>query len=250
MKPRLILALMALLLAACAPAQHSAADIQNTAAVIAQTNVALTQTTLPSVSTSSTTVVTPPPATLTLTPEVTPLAPTLTPPPPTLPPMITPDAYQVKHWQEYQTELAKVVLSIRPELESDPGIYKAAFCEWDILGESGQEVYVYVVCVVATGITDARSPAIIYLEPNGAIQKVKLPEPKANSSMFDYSPFPTDVQEKFCYYFDPFPSDLPPCPFGAMYPRPRLNALYAHIEYRKTHLDEPPLAVLLATPTP
>lgn len=232
MRLRFLLIFLALLLAACrnipagdAPAQPSMAQIQ---------------TALPSV--------TPPPATLTITPEVTQLAPTLTLPPPTLPPMITPDTTQVERWREYQVELAKVVLSIRPELASDPDIYKHAFCEWDILGKSGQEVYVYAVCVIAKGITDARSPAIIYLEPNGAIQKVKIPEPKANSSMFDYRPFPTDVQEKFCCYFDPFPSDLPPCPYSATYPRPKLDALYAHIKYRKINPAEPPLVVLLATP--
>jgi len=131
-------------------------------------------------------------------------------------PIITPDAIQVKRWKEYQTELARVILAANPEIGNDPAIYKSALCEWDILGQSGQEVYVYGVCVGVTtkGNRDMRKPAIIYLEPDGSIQKAKIPEPKGpNSEMFNYEPFPKDVQEKFCYYFDPFPSDLPQCPY-------------------------------------
>jgi hypothetical protein len=243
MSKRNLYVFLVLFLAACAPIMTPSPTIDATALfdqVDATAQAQLTETAAHQLT-----------LTMTFTPAVTPslLPPTPLPPTPTFPLMMTPDEAQVEHWQEYQTELAKVVLSIRPELASDPQIYKDAFCEWDILGESGREVYVYVVCVIAKGIADARSPAIIYLEPNGSIQKVKLPEPKATSSMFDYRPFPTDVQEKFCYYFDPFPSDLPPCPYGSTYPRPRLDVLYSHIEYRKTHPNEPPLIVLSALPT-
>lgn len=170
---------------------------------------------------------------------------------PTQPPVsvLTPDAIQVQRWREYQTELANVVLSSDPELGYDPTIYQDALCEWDILGQAKYEVYVYVVCVIANSNRGARKPAIIYLESDGSIQKVKLTAPKPNSDMFDYDPFPKYVQEKFCYYFDPFPSDLPPCPYPPTDPRPRLNVLYMHIEYRKTHPEVPPLVVLSATQT-
>jgi len=178
-------------------------------------------------------------------------------PPPTQPavPLITPDAIQVERWREYQTELARVILAANPEIGNDSTIYKNALCEWDILGHSGQEVYVYGVCVGVTtkGNRDMRKPAIIYLEPDGSIQKVKIPEPKeSNREMFNYNPFPKDVQEKFCYYFDPFPSDLPQCPYPYLSgsPRPRIDEMYAHIEYRKAHPEEPPLIVLSAIPTP
>jgi hypothetical protein len=167
------------------------------------------------------------------------------------PPIFTPNAIQVERWQEYQTELAKVVLSSNPELGNDPAIYKDALCEWDILGQSGKEVYVYAVCIIAKGNGDMRRPAIIYLEPDGSIRQVKLPEPKgANSEMFDYDPFPITVQEKFCYYFDPFPSDLPRCPNGSMYSSQRPDLLYTHLKYRQTHPEEPPLIVISATPMP
>ena len=225
----------------CTPTQSSVPDIQTKAVGMAQTRIALTQTAIPT---------------------ITPLPPTVMPtatsviilstPPPTQPPipLLTPDATQVVRWKEYQTELAKVILSYNPELVHDPEIYKDALCEWDILGQAVQEVYVYAVCVVANSNRGARRPAIIYLELDGSIREVKLPERKgADSEEFNYDPFPGDVQAKFCYYFDPFPSDLPRCPYGSAYPRPRLDVLYAHIEYRKTHPDEPPLVVLSANST-
>lgn len=168
--------------------------------------------------------------------------------------VFTPDAIQVERWKEYQTELARVILAANPEIGNDPEIYKTALCEWDILGQSGQEVYVYSVCVgvTANGNRDMRKPAIIYLEPNGSIQNAKIPEPKGpDSEMFNYDPFPKDVQEKFCYYFDPFPSDLPQCPYPYLSgsPRPRVDEMYAHIRYRMDHPGEPPLVVPSIMPT-
>jgi hypothetical protein len=226
MKTKTILALLVLALTACAPAMTPAP----------------TGTYVPSAV----------PPTLTATATFAIPTPSLFPTQPSVP-VLTPDAIQVARWREYQTELAKVLLSLT-ERGWDPTIYKDALCEWDILGQLNLEVYVYAVCVISNGNTDMRSPAIVFLEPDGSIRQVKLPEPKPNSDMFNYDPFPKDAQEKFCYYFDPFPSDLPPCPYPPTFPRPRLALLYAHIEYRKTYPDEPPLVVLLAmstaTPTP
>ena len=241
MKKHATIALLIVLLTACAPTADIPVDAQNTAMSIAQTGIARTQTALP---------------TLTVIPTATPqatLIPTLPPPP-----ILTPDAVQVERWQEYQTELAKVVLSFKSAgLEYDPEIARDALCEWDILGSAGQEVYVYVVCVFPRGNGDMRIPAIIYLESDGSIRLVKHPETKADGYTYDYDPFPVEAQEKFCYYFDPFPSDLPSCPYVSTDPRPRLDRLYAHIEYRKTHPETPPLVVLssytslpTATPTP
>lgn len=222
MKVRAIFFLFVFGLTACTPTQS--VDIQGMAVALAVTEISITQATP--------LMTTPLPPTSGPTATIEYILPT---PYPTQPPIhiLTPDAIQTERWQEYQTELAKVVLSSNQELGSGPAIYKDALCEWDILGQSEQEVYVYAVCVIAKDNGDMRTPAIIYLESDGSIQKVKLPEPKeANSEMFDYDPFPIYVQEKFCYYFDPFPSDLPPCPYDT-YPRPRLEILYTHIEYRK-----------------
>lgn len=233
MKIQFKIAFLIIFLAGCVPSPAIPVDAQNTAMAVVQTYIALTQTALPT-----------PTVIPTATPQAT-LIPTLPPPP-----ILTPDAIQVERWREYQTELAKVVLSFkRAGLEYDPEIARDALCEWDILGRAGQEVYVYVVCVFPRGNGDMRNPAIIYLESDGSIRLVKHPEPKVtNSSMFNYDPFPVEVQEKFCHYFS-FPSDFFSCPYVGTDPRPRLDMLYAHIEYRKTHPEEPPLVVLSSTAT-
>lgn len=235
MKPQFILVLLALLLAACGntPAQPSAADIEKTAAAIVQTRVARTQTALPSISTSSTTVVTPPPATLTLTPEVTLPAPTLTPPPPTLPPMITPDAYQVEHWKEYQVELAKRVLADGGGVVST---HEAALCEWDILGYSAQEVYVWAQC--ASPNAGGAGPAVIRLNIDNSVFDVIYAFPGADRDSRIRSLFPVGVQEKIGLYFSYWSSDS-----GIV------HELRLHLQYRRMRPDLPPLVILLTMPT-
>ena len=71
----------------------------------------------------------------------------ITPSPlPTLPTIsvLTPDAVQVERWKEYQTELEKLVLA-QHSSQKIP-FDETALCEWDILGRSGQEVYVWAMC--------------------------------------------------------------------------------------------------------
>jgi len=241
MKTQMLIVFLVIVLSGCAPAQPNTANVQNTAIAIVQTGVALTQTALP-------TATLPPP---TFTPTATLVYPTPSPLPtqPSLS-ILTPDAIQVERWKEYQTELAKVVLSSNPQLGDDPAIYIDALCEWDILGQTGRVVYEYVVCVIANGNGGMTKPAIIYLEPNGSIERVKLPEVKeGDREMFNYDPFPIEVQKKFCYYFDTLPSGLPLCPDVDTFRFfSRLDALYAHIKYRRTHPGEPPLVILSAIP--
>ena len=86
------------------------------------------------------------------------------PPSPTLPPMITPEAGQVERWQEYQKELAKRVLA------DGGGIfpaYETAVCEWDILGSSNQDVYVWAQCF-APG-SGGSGPAVIHLNTDASV---------------------------------------------------------------------------------
>jgi len=90
-------------------------------------------------------------------------------------------------------------------------------------------------------------PAIIYLEPDGSVREAKPPETRpeyrGEYRFHDFDPFPIEVQEKLCYYYYPLsPYTCPP-----LYPS-RQDVMYAHLEYRITHLEEPPLVVLLATP--
>jgi hypothetical protein len=160
------------LLTACGNSSQAAGmtQVQNTALAIVWTDVALTQTAIPTA--------TLPPPTFTPTNLPTsipthPLPPTFTPtdlptsiPTEPPPPILTPDAIQVERWQEYQTELAKALYSYDPNDPSHqegyyPGADKDALCEWDILGQSGQEVYVWAACVSADGLWLERHPAVI-----------------------------------------------------------------------------------------
>jgi len=155
---------------------------------------------------------------------------TLEPPPdivlPTITPtrpgetLITPDGTQVERWREYQIALAKNVPSDLPPEE--------VLCEWEILGRSGSDVYVWAVC--KGKLTIVSLPAVIHLETDGAVQSVERP---TNWSRDIPRLFPPDVIEKFAHY-----------------QAGRAGELIEHIEWRRTHPEEPPLIILSATPTP
>ena len=152
-------------------------------------------------------------------------------PMPTLvpPPIFTPDAIQVERWQEYQTELAKDLLR-----GYGPDAYKDALCEWDILGRSGQEVYVWAYCAIREGAGGSR-PAVIYLEADGTIRNVRVAGYKG--PYFDLDLFPAEVQEKRGLYT------------GYSRFNGRIREMVNHIDYREIHPEEPPLVVLSAMPT-
>jgi len=73
-------------------------------------------------------------------------------------------------------------------------------------------------------------PAVIHLETDGAVQSVERP---TNWSRDIPRLFPPDVIEKFAHYH-----------------AGRAGELIEHIEWRRTHPEEPPLIILSATPTP
>ena len=167
--------------------------------------------------------------TSTPTPELTLALATPLPTQPTIP-ILTPDAFQAAHWKEYQTELAKLVLS---DSGAEYPFYKTALCEWDILGRSGQQVYVWAICGDPSSGGDR--PAAIYLNADGSIRDVKV----AFSTSWDSTIrrlFPTDVQAKIYMYASPSFE--------------RSIVMGKHLTYRLTHPDELPLIVLSATPTP
>ena len=184
-KSRFILIIFVAFLTACGttPQSDEMKNAQNTALAMARTGIALTQTALPTA--------TLPPSTF--TPTATIVYPTPSPiPTQPPPPIFTPDAIQVERWQEYQLELAKVVIY---GYRYGPDIYKNALCEWDILGRSGQEVYVWAYCASREEVW-RESPAVIHLDADGSIQKVST-----NNNLI--RKFPTDVLEKIHSYYMP-----------------------------------------------
>ncbi len=179
---------------------------------------------------------TPVPPTTTPTLEFTPIPATVMPTQPPIP-IITPDAIQVERWKEYQTELAKLVLAQHSSQEIP--FNEAALCEWDILGRSNQEVYVWAMCS-APG-SGSTKPAVIHLELDGSIQKVQVPFHGSGWESAIQKLFPADVREKIDLYFN-----LSSLNSG------RVEELRMHLGYRRTHPEVPPLTILsaMSTPTP
>ncbi|MGC1378709.1 MAG: hypothetical protein WA821_20930 [Anaerolineales bacterium] len=153
-------------------------------------------------------------------------------------PIMTPDATQVAHWKEYQTALANCVFREFGDAggECSSFSFTNALCEWDILGRSSQEVYVWAQC--ENGNVEGEKPLVVYLETDGSIQEVKFGGYKGLDYNLDL--FSADVQEKILHlYYN-----------GDSLFHGRIREMLDHLNYRKTHLGELPLIVLSATPQP
>ena len=217
MNKTLLAVLLVVTLTACAPAPPTT-DVQSTAIAIVQTGVALTQTAMPT-------------ATPTFTPTATPTAlPTFSPVPTLVRPIFTPDAIQLEKWQEYQTKLAKALL-INPSIN--------AICEWDILGRSIQEVYVWAICGSTGGGDDGA--AAIYLNTDGSIQKIKTPRywmgDRGIVMSNENELFPADVIAKLDLYK------------GYYHFTGRPYEINLYLNYRLANPGTLPWVVLLGTPT-
>lgn len=163
----------------------------------------------------------PPLVVLSAMPTATPAA-TPTPPQPIVP-LLTPDAIQVERWQEYQTELAKSVLPYDPS--------PIVLCEWAILGQSNQEVYLWAVC---EGVTRGRAPVVVYLNTDDTIQNAKAVEYGSMRKTQIQQLFPPDIQEKI---YSELTSTLD-------------ELLTRHLSQRSGYPESLPLIVLEATPIP
>jgi hypothetical protein len=139
-------------------------------------------------------------------------------------PMITPDPIQVERWKEYQTELAKSLLSFLPPED--------VLCEWEILGRSEQEVYVWVICGALGGGHGAASSAVIHLNADGTVQSVEKPGSGSKRISNILKMFPSEIEEIILNNLMSY------------------RQLSDHLEWRQEHSEEPPLIVLSATPTP
>jgi hypothetical protein len=146
-------------------------------------------------------------------------------------PVITPDAIQMERWKEYQTELAKLVHSEAGYIFPD---YESALCEWDILGRSDREVYLWAMCFAPN--SGDRKPAVIHLNIDGSIQKVEVPFHGSSWESTIQKLFPVDIQEKINAYF-----------YSSATNSGRAEELRTHLLYRLTHPEEPPLIIRSAT---
>ena len=90
-------------------------------------------------------------------------------------------------WREYQNALASRFLQ-----------GKKGLCEWKLLGKDGQEVYLWAMCQVASSPEGAAmsAPAVIYLDKDGAIEKVEIPRDGEQYSEDVGELFPEALHEK------------------------------------------------------
>ena len=69
-------------------------------------------------------------------------------------------------------------------------------CEWEIMGVSNKQVYVWALCKVRGPVGTAMSvPAVIYLEENGVIEKVVIPR-DGHYGEDIIALFPPEIQNK------------------------------------------------------
>lgn len=147
-------------------------------------------------------------------------------------PFITPNPIQVVRWKEYEHALGEKLLGNDPFADD-------VICEWEILGQFEQEIYVWAKCMSTMPISDknifwqSSVPAVIILGVNGTVQDVKIPGAGTLYASDIHKMFPANVQERI---------------FNN---RIDYHRIADHLEWRLTHPEEPPLVVLSATaPTP
>lgn len=144
-------------------------------------------------------------------------------------PLIMPDAFQVRQWDAYEDAIATASFSsyLSPE---------EVVCEWIIMGQTAQEVYVWANCasVYSAGPSQSSLPTVIHIGVDGSIQNAERP----TSGGADYASdirrmFPPDVQEMI------FSRSL----FSQGYWEQMMDRL----RWRRGHPDEPPWIILMAS---
>jgi hypothetical protein len=141
---------------------------------------------------------------------------------------ITPEPAQLERWAEYENALARILMPM-----SSP---EKVLCEWELLGQTDQEVYVWAFCMETTPVAEispfffraANAPAVIHIGADGAVQNVEIPE---------YGPnYLSDIRKMF--------------PLDALKRVADTSRMRQHLYLRRERPQEPPLIVLDATPTP
>lgn len=137
---------------------------------------------------------TPPPPTATASASPSPRLEMSPSPRPTINVVMTPDSVQIERWKDYEAALGKVILKV-----AEPSL-----CEWEILGRTVQEIYVWAVCTSISPIGNGdlyyggSMPAAIHIGADGVIQNVEIPIHGGSGYSEDIRQiFPPDVQERY-----------------------------------------------------
>jgi len=151
----------------------------------------------------------------------------LPPPPPDKRANITLEPTQLEKWKEYERALAEKLMPFAP--------LEKVLCEWEPLGRSDKELYVWAICTVPDPITEISPlffpvttlPAVIHIRPDGKIN-VEIPEYGSN--------YLSDLRRLF-------PADI-------FRTSADVGGMEQHLNLRREHPNQPPLIVLNTTPTP
>ena len=129
-------------------------------------------------------------------------------------------------WMLYEDALAARLLSI-------PMTRGAGYCEWEILGQEGEEVYLWAICQVAGDPEGSATsaPVVVTLSSDGMIAGVEMPR--------DGSLWGEDARAMF-------PEDLWSAIF---FETTDIDGMWAHIQSRHAN-PEPPLITLSGIPLP
>jgi hypothetical protein len=129
-------------------------------------------------------------------------------------------------WIEYERALARTFFYY------PAGIIGHGICEWEVLGHSGQEIYVDAMCINLSNAYGSimRSPAVILMGSNGDIESIKTPQPGNQYGEDVRKLFPEEVQQRLA--------------------NPDYSADWRdHLDIRRNKGGQP-LIVLLCTPMP
>lgn len=153
----------------------------------------------------------------------------VTPTPPAIP-LIRPEANQIEMLYESQIALANAFYSSSYESE------KPVICEWEILGQSVNEVYVWAICAkrYSSG-GPSEGLAVIHIGEDEAVLN-------AETTGIGGLGFPSQIREMF-------PLEVQERYFGGLI---HFQELVDHLRLRLYHPEQsnPPLIVLWATLTP
>jgi hypothetical protein len=144
---------------------------------------------------------------------------------------ITPQFTEVEEkstdrWMIYEDALASHLLSL-------PNVRGAGYCEWEILGQEGQEIYLWAICQVAGDPEGSATsaPVVVTLANYGGIERVDMPR--------DGTLYGEDIRSMF-------PKELQNIIFDQ---NVDVEGMWAHIQSRHTD-PEPPLIALANMPLP
>ncbi len=144
-----------------------------------------------------------------------------------------PTATSSSRWEAYESALADAFLP-------PPGEPSEGLCEWEILGEGEQEIYVWAMCQVKVSATGAlmSAPAVIYLGDDGEIEGVDCPGNYGSEyGVAVQRLFPEELHGRVCSHdYDPEVIWEP-------------DVMREHINSRREH-PEPPLIELSGPPSP